>query len=74
MRRNLLAVAMLSVIVAPAMFTMGCASESQGDKPYSLTGTNSTTIVDAPSSYQEQVSAADDTGPYHPDAVGQGGH
>jgi hypothetical protein len=74
MIRKVFTVAMLGVIFAPAMFTIGCASENQGDKPYSLTGTNSTTYVNAPTSYQERVSSSDDGGRYHSEPGGQGGH
>jgi len=74
MIRKLLTVAMVGAIFAPAMFTIGCASENQAEKPYSLTGTNGATNVNTPSSFQERVRYSDDKGRYHPEWIGQGGH
>jgi hypothetical protein len=65
---------MLGVISAPAVFAFGCASENQGNKPYSLTGTNGDKNVNTPSSFQEQVRYSDEKGRFHPEWVGQSGH
>ena len=74
MTRKLLTVAMLSVISVPTLFALGCASDNQAAKPYSLTGSESDKNVNTPHSFQEQVRYSDEKGRFHPEWVGQAGH
>jgi hypothetical protein len=74
MIRKFLTVAMLGAISAPALLAVGCASESQGERPYSLTGTNGDKNVNAPNSFDEKQRYSDQKGRFHPEWVGQGGH
>ena len=49
-------------------------SENQGERPYSLTGTNSRTEIDTPSSSQQRVRSTGETAQNYPAPSNQGGH